>query len=281
RQRMGVMAPAIKGHVSAWARAFSDSGTVTPDHVASNFGQGGNLAFDQTNSGQELGVDIGIADGFSVGLLLGKAQGDQTLNGTAVSGRNKIKGDTRGLYGSWFGAGGLYIDASYRTMDFDARLETGVGISHASGKADAFNIELGREWTFGDGFAIVPQLQYTRTSVKDVDTLSGVLTGFTPKGGTSSRGRLGLLASKTITSGRTTWTPYASVNAVREFDGDNGYTINNTFSGSSSTKGTSALVEGGIAMTTGKLSLFGGLNWQDGGALQSFVGGQIGLRYNW
>jgi len=25
--------------------------------------------------------------------------------------------------------------------------------------------------------------------------------------------------------------------------------------------------------------VFGGLNWQDGGALKSFFGGQVGLRY--
>ena len=44
----------------------------------------------------------------------------------------------------------------------------------------------------------------------------GALAGFKPEGGDSSRGRLGVLVSKDITAGRSTWTPYASVSGVRE-----------------------------------------------------------------
>ncbi len=168
-------------------------------------------------------------------------------------------------------------------MSFDARLDSQVvGESRTTGTADAFNVELGQSWAFGDGFKLVPQLQYTKTTVNKADTLSGALSGFTPEGGDSSRGRAGLLLSKDIaSSGSTVWTPYASVSAVREFDGENNFTIDNVFSGSTDTKGTSALVEGGISVRTGKLEVFGGVNWQDGGALKSFAGGQVGLHYNW
>ncbi len=281
RERMGVLDSQPRGGAGAWARAFSDSGTFHPTYIANNFGQGGNVAFDQHNSGQELGVDFGIADGFSVGLLLGKAQASQHLDGAGVVGQNKITADTKGVYATWIASGGFYLDASYREMSFDARLDSVVGESRATGKADAFNGELGWSWTLGDGLKLVPQLQYTHTTVNHVDTLTGALAGFTPRGGTSSRGRAGVLLSDDIVSGKMTWTPYASASAVREFDGDNGFTINNTFSGSTSTKGTSALVEGGLAMHTGKLSVFGGVNWQDGGALNSVVGGHFGLRYSW
>ncbi|HEY2346112.1 MAG TPA: autotransporter outer membrane beta-barrel domain-containing protein [Xanthomonadaceae bacterium] len=281
RERMGVLDPQSRDSVGAWARAFSDSGTVDPTHTADNFGQGGNVAFDQDNSGQELGVDFGISDGFSVGLLLGEAQASQHLDGVGVAGRNKITGDTRGAYATWIGSNGFYLDASYRQMSFDARLDSVVGESRANGRADAFNGELGWSWTPGDGIKLVPQLQYTRTTVNHVDTITGALVGFTPDGGTSSRGRAGLLLSKDIASGSATWTPYASASVVREFDGDNGFTINGAFSGSTSTKGTSALAEGGLAMRAGKLSVFGGVNWQDGGALSSVAGGQLGLRYSW
>jgi outer membrane autotransporter protein len=88
--------------------------------------------------------------------------------------------------------------------------------------------------------------------------------------------------SKDIASGSAVWTPYASVSAVREFDGKNTFSIDdNMFSGTTDTKGTSALVEGGVSVKTGKLEVFGGVNWQDGGALKSFAGGQVGLRYSW
>ena len=75
------------------------------------------------------------------------------------------------------------------------------------------------------------------------------------------------------------WTPYASINAVREFDGNNDYSINGDFFGRSSMKGTSGMLELGLSAQTGNLSVFGGLNWQDGGTLNRFIGGQLGLRY--
>jgi outer membrane autotransporter protein len=281
RQRMGVIDKTSKGGISAWARTFSDSGTVSPGHIANNFGQGGDLAFDQNNSGQELGVDFGIADGLSVGLLVGKARASQELNNVGV-GKNTISGDTRGIYGTWLASSGFYLDASYRWMNFDAKLDSAAGQSRASGKAGTFNVELGKDFSFSNGFKLEPQIQYTRTKVDQVDTLSGALAGFTPEGGTSSRARVGVLISKDFgTSGNTVWTPYVAVSGVREFGGNSAFTIDGNFSGATNTKGTSALVEGGLAMHTGNLSVFGGLNWQDGGALQSVIGGQIGVRYTW
>jgi outer membrane autotransporter protein len=86
---------------------------------------------------------------------------------------------------------------------------------------------------------------------------------------------------KSFDTGVRVWTPYATVSAVREFDGENAYSIDGNFFGSTSTEGTSALVEAGLNVQSGNLSVFGGLNWQDGGALDSVVGGQVGVRYSW
>ncbi|MBB6187992.1 hypothetical protein, partial [Rhodanobacter sp. MP7CTX1] len=44
--RMGAVTQTIKGGLSLWTRAFADSGTVSPDHSAGNFGQNGNFGFD-------------------------------------------------------------------------------------------------------------------------------------------------------------------------------------------------------------------------------------------
>jgi outer membrane autotransporter protein len=281
RQRMGVLTPTAQGSVSLWARAFDDSGTVNPGHLASNFGQNGNFSFDQTNSGEEIGADFAISQNFTAGLMLGNAQANQHLDPNG-NGSTRISGDTRGAYATWMAANGFYLDASYRSMSFDARLDSQAGESRTTGNADAFNVELGQSWAFGDGFKLVPQIQYTRTTVNKADTLSGALNGFTPQGGDSSLGRAGLMLSKDVAaSGNTVWTPYVTASAVREFDGENNFTIDNTFSGTTDTKGTSALVEGGLSVKTGKLEVFAGVNWQDGGALKSFAGGQVGLHYNW
>jgi outer membrane autotransporter protein len=109
------------------------------------------------------------------------------------------------------------------------------------------------------------------------------LAGFRSSDDTSSRGRLGVMVSKTYTAADagTIWMPYVSVSAVHEFDGKNRYTIDDTFSGQTGTAGTSALVTAGVNVTMHKLSFYGGANWLDGGAMKSFLGGQVGLRYSW
>jgi outer membrane autotransporter protein len=83
----------------------------------------------------------------------------------------------------------------------------------------------------------------------------------------------------TPASSNAVWMPYASLSAVQELDGKNSYSVDNTFYGETDTKGTSVLAETGLNVQLGKLAVFGGLNWQDGGALKSFFGGQVGLRY--
>jgi hypothetical protein len=68
---------------------------------------------------------------------------------------------------------------------------------------------------------------------------------------------------------------------VRTFNGKSDYAINNAFFGSTNVEGTSAMVELGLGAQKGALSITGGVNWTDGGALQSFTGGQLELRYAW
>ena len=115
----------------------------------------------------------------------------------------------------------------------------------------------------------------------NIDTLRGDRAEFVADGGNSSRGRLGVSFSKTIDGAGWIWTPYGSVNAVREFDGETTYTVADNFFGSTSTQGTSAMVELGLGAQKHGVSVTGGANWTDGGALQSFVGGQLVLRYTW
>jgi outer membrane autotransporter protein len=279
RQRMGVIDKISKGGIGLWARLFGNDGSIDPSHTADNFGQGGNFAFDQRNEGTEIGIDFAVSDQVSAGLLLTKADASQHLNGTGV-GSNKLDGDTVGAYATWISPAGFYLDASYRQMDFDARIRSAAGEIRGDGSADAFNLETGYAWTLQGGLKVEPQFQYTWTQVDRIDALSGALADFTAEGGDASTARLGVMVRQSFGTG-TVWTPYASINAVRELDGDNAYAINGNFFGATSTEGTSALIEGGVNVQTGKLSIYGGLNWQDGGALQSFGGGQLGVRYNW
>ena len=128
---------------------------------------------------------------------------------------------------------------------------------------------------------MVPQLQYTRTEVEDVRTIYGDRANFEGHGGTSSRGRLGVEISKTFESGDMRWTPYGSLNAIREFDGEMSYTVADNFFGSTSVEGTSSMAELGLGVQAGGWGFNIGAHWTDGGAFQSTVSGQALVRFAW
>jgi len=278
--RMGAVSQTIKGGLSLWTRAFADSGTVDPDHSAGNFGQNGNFSFDQSNTGEEVGLDFAISDEFKAGALFAKSRANQSLDGNQAD-SSQISGNTAGVYATWIDASGLYVDASYRWMSFNDRLHAPNGYASIHGNADAFNVEVGKTWTLSNDLQIAPQFQYTLTKVDNINAQTGGLAGFQSTGDDASRARLGVMFSKNYTpaSSNAVWMPYASLSAVTELDGKNSYAVNNTFFGETDTKGTSVLAETGLNVQLGKLAVFGGLNWQDGGALKSFFGGQVGLRY--
>lgn len=277
RQRMGVVPGPGDTGLAPWVRMFTDSGDVNPAH-SSNFGPGGNFGFKQSNHGWELGLDARPTEHFAVGVLFADSEGSQHLRTGA--GSDRLDGKTFGLYGTLL-ANGFYVDVSQRWSGFDARLQSAAGTQTTEVSANAFNVEAGyTAWTVAD-IHVVPQAQYTRTEVSDISTLQIGQSTFVVDGGVSSRGRLGVALDKTFERAGYTWTPYGSLNAVREFDGGYDYSVNGGLVGATSTEGTSAMVELGLGMRKGKLSITGGVNWIDGGAVQSFMGGQLAMRYSW
>jgi hypothetical protein len=279
RQRMGVLPRQDDGGLSPWIRVFSDDGEVDQRHVAADFTDSNDFRFKQSNQGRELGMNFALPGGFNYGVLLAKADGKQRLLGG--TGNDRIDLSSVGIYGTWISSLGFYLDASYRWMDFDADLSSVGGAQSTSGNATAFNLEAGYTGWQVAGIDIVPQAQYTRTEITNIDALHGDAIEFAPEGGDSSRGRLGVGLSKAIAQGGVVWTPYGSVNAVREFDGENRYTVAGDYHGLTRTDGTSAMVELGLGMQTNGFSITGGANWTDGGAQHGFFGGQLVVRYSW
>jgi outer membrane autotransporter protein len=281
RQRMGVIDRFTDGAVALWARVFQDKGGFSPGHHAANFGDGGDFDWDQKNSGIEAGIDFAVSDEFSLGLLVGKSQADTHLDSDSAT-QSDIDADTWGLYGTWISPTGFYLDASYRWMSFDVDMHSVAGAMEVDGDAESFNLELGYAWTMSGGLKIEPQLQYTKTNVDALDVLeTNTGMGFHNEGGDSSRGRLGVALRKSFGEADAgwQWTPYATLSAVREFDGETQYAINEVFHGETDLEGTSTLLELGFTARHQSWSVYGGLNWQDGGAVNSFFGGQLGVRY--
>jgi len=278
RQRMGMRDLEGKGGIGLWARMFQAKGGIDPGHRAADFGQGGNFAFEQKDSGVEAGVEFAVSDELALGLLLAKANASQRLDSPGA-GSSRIEGDSVGAYATWVSPNGFYLDASFRTMDFDARMQS----LRTEGKASSFNLEAGYAWTLSEGVKLEPQLQFTRTQVDDLDAMTLGASEFRADGGQSTSGRVGLLLSRNVAESANGWsgTPYAVLSAVREFDGENRYAINGDFHGSTSTRGTSALVEAGLSARRGPLAVSFGLNWQDGGAMERLLGGQLNVAYRW
>jgi outer membrane autotransporter protein len=279
RQRLGVQGPLADGQagISPWVRFYTGKGDVSPE--ASGFGSGADFGFEQENRGREFGFDFAVGSGVHLGVLGTSADGTQRMSGVAGSDRLKLHGS--GVYASWFGSR-FYVDVSQRWMDFDARLDSATGELETSGNATATNIEAGLTGWSAGGIDIVPQVQYTRAKIDNVGPLDGSLTRMDIDGGTSERGRVGVALSRGFAGANgLQWTPYGALSAVRQFDGETGFTVADAFSGATSTEGTGTLAELGIGVSKGHLSATAGVNWADGGASDNMRGGQLVVRYTW
>jgi outer membrane autotransporter protein len=279
RQRMGVIDNYNKGAISLWARVFYNRGDFSPGHDSDQFDDNGNFDYESFNSGGEAGVDFAVTDQLSLGLLAAKSRAKNTLDPGIAS--SKVEADTWGLYATWL-TENFYVDASYRWMSFDTTLESSAGVMEGSGDAEAFNVEAGYGFKMGNGFVIEPQLQYTDTNITDIDAFvtSNGMT-FQADGGHSSRARAGVSFRKAFGDADTSWlfTPYLTLSLVDEFDGDHGYVINDTLFGRTNTEGTSGMVELGATARHEGWAIYGGVTWQDGGALNDYLGGHLGVRY--
>ena len=277
RQRNGVQYPLGTGQsgLSPWVRLYTEKGKLSPK--ANGFGSGADFGFEQENRGREIGMGATLGNA-SFGILAGNADGTQRIDGL---GEDRFRLHVSGLYATWNGSR-VYVDVSHRWMDFDARLDSPSGAQETSGNAQATNIEAGfTGWSMG-GIAIVPQVQYTRSTIDNVEAVAGSATQMKIDGGASERGRAGVVVSRSFTGGNGfEWTPYGGLSAVREFDGKSGFTVADTFSGATSVEGTSTLAELGMGMRKGGLSATAGIHWTDGGALDSMRGGQLVVRYTW
>ncbi len=278
RQRYGVVYPLAEGQsgLSPWVRLYTDKGDLSPG--ASGFGSDADFGFEQENRGRELGMGFTLGRA-SFGVLAGNADGTQHLANGGGSDRLKLHG--AGVYATWRDPR-FYVDASYRWMDFDARLDSAGGERETSGNASATSIEAGYTGWSAYGIDIVPQLQYTRSKIDNVGPVEGTLTQMDIDGGVSERGRVGVALSRTFAGTHGfEWTPYGALSAVREFDGETGFTVSDAFTGTTSAEGTSTLAELGVGVRRGGWSATAGVNWADGGAIRNVRGGQLVVRYTW
>lgn len=279
RQRLGVNPYGDAGKVmNAFVRFYSSEGDVDLAHTAGNFGQGGNFGFSQKTWGKEFGINANLSEKIHAGLVFGNADSRQRLSEGV--GENRMDGATVGAYATWQAPEGFYVDLTGRWMAADIRATSAAGVMAGRVHTQATSLEAGYEWKVGS-FNVVPQAQYTSTKVDGIRAFHGQMADFEAHGGTFSQGRLGVEINRTIQSGDLRWTPYGALSAVREFDGKTTYTVADNFFGSTSSKGTSAMAELGLGLQKGAFGFGLGVNWTDGGAYKSVVGGQANVRFSW
>jgi hypothetical protein len=269
-QRNATLGDAPQGRFGAFGRVYRNQGTL-------DLGVG---ELSQRNSGGETGFDFAGSQRFSVGLLLGKAKAGQGLKGGGAS--DDIEGDVKGAFGTMRLPRGIYADLSHRRLKFDARMHTPDGIVTTSGVAETSNAEGGYKWKSKNGLVLEGQYQVMRTKLVSLD-MAGTAVEFRSRPELSVVSRVGLSATKYFkpAPGGTLWEIHANGNFIRESGGKNDFEVANSIEGSTDIGGNSTLVEIGFTGRRGLLLMFGGLSWQDGGALQNFFGGQLGARYTW
>ena len=267
-----------KGGAGVWMRGFSGSGGISPDASNNNFGAADNHNFDFDGSGIEFGLGYAFNNTWTVGLLGGTS--DSTLK-PDQGGRVKIDGNTFGGYLTYTPGNGFYADLSYRSLDFDGYGNGGGNDFDFEGKADGYSLELGYGYKTASGLVVEPQFQYSMVDV-DLDNISYTNYDFVSTDGDSTQMRLGVALRKSFKTAKGNyWTPYGALSYLDESDGSNSYQIGGLLEGDVDTSGGSTLLEAGVSGRIGGVGISAGLNWRDGGAYDSVVGGQASIRYDW
>ena len=264
--------------IQPWVRGFDDQGGMSPDHLSGNFGQLSNSRLSQDNTGTEMGVEVLAPNGFRFGSLFAKSEGRQYL--VDDRGMDTIRGSTVGLYGTWMAPSGFYVDASWRSMQFETRIDSTGGLQRGEGNASSSALEVGHVWKLANGISVSPQLHYTETSIDGLQ-FQGDQATFEGQEAVWKRARAGVSLSKTFGAAGWQWSPYGEVSMTRTLEGLATYAINDDYFGNVATEGTSALLKLGLGAQKGRMSWNGGVNWLDGGNFDGAFGGQMSVRYSW
>jgi outer membrane autotransporter protein len=272
------MTPVAGKTLTPWLRTFADGGGMDLAH-SGNVGTGGDFAFHQSDRGWELGLEARLSERLGLGVLFGGSEGQQRLRDDG--GRDHFTGRTFGVFGTWQGASGAYVDLSQRWTGVDAHLQTAAGELDTEASASTLNLEAGLGGWHVGALRIAPELQYTRSRIGDIEAVNVGTSTFTAEGGTASRARLGVLFDRTFTAGAYELRPYGSLNVVREFDGEYAHAINGALLGTTDAGGTGAQVDLGLGARRGPLTFSGSVHWSDGGALENEFGAQFTARYSW
>jgi outer membrane autotransporter protein len=274
----------------AWARVLSTdidirqgSGTVSPSSK-------GRL------SGFQAGTDLMATANWRAGLYVGQLDGDARVSGFASGlqnqqvGRNDLRSQYFGIYGTYTGDGGFYADAVVQSGRHRYTVEPALGPSvEGKGRSLLGSLEVGQAFPLGtSGWSVEPQLQLVHQQLDlDNSAIPGAIVQ--PDADSGWIVRAGVRVKGTVATGLGTLQPYGRFNVYRSSGGAdiarfvNGATRTDI---ATPTGGTSTELAGGFTLALGsRTSVYGevGKLWASGGdaRVKSAINASVGVRMKW
>jgi len=273
----------------AWARVLSididiqQGGTVSPTSK-------GRL------TGFQAGTDLLATPNWRAGLYVGQLDGDARVSGFASGirnlgvGRNDLRSQYVGVYGTYTADSGFYADAVVQSGRHRYTVEPMLGAG-VGGKGNSLlgSIEVGQSFAIGgSGWRVEPQLQLIH---HHMDLGNSVIAGAIaqPQADSGWIARAGVRVKGQIDTGLGALQPYGRVNVYKTSSGTdiarfvNGATTTDI---AAPTGGTSTELAGGFTLALSQAtSLYGevGKLWSSGGdaKVKSSVNGSLGVRVKW
>ncbi|MDP9920561.1 outer membrane autotransporter protein [Variovorax boronicumulans] len=273
----------------AWARVLSTDIDIQQGGAVSPSSKGRLTGF-------QAGTDLLAIPNWRAGIYVGQLDGDASVRGFASGiqnlavGRNDLRSQYLGLYGTYTSDSGFYADAVVQSgrhrYTVEPLLSPGVG---GKGNSLLGSIEVGQSFALGGSdWRIEPQLQLIHQHM-DLNNSAIVGAVVQPQAGSGWVARAGVRVKGEIATGVGTLQPYGRFNVYRTSSGAdvtrfvNGATTTDIFA---PTGGTSTELAGGFTLALlPSTSLYGeiGKLWAGGGnaKAKSSVNGSIGVRVKW
>ncbi|PLC05094.1 autotransporter outer membrane beta-barrel domain-containing protein [Variovorax sp. RO1] len=273
----------------AWARVLSTDIDVQQGGTVSPASKGRLTGF-------QAGTDLLATPHWRAGLYVGQLDGDATTTGFASgvrnlrTGRNDLRSQYAGVYGTYVGASGFYADVVVQSgrHRYTAEPMLGAGIG-GKGHSLLGSIEVGQAFALGgSGWRIEPQLQLIHQHI-DLGNTAIVGAVVQPRADSGWIARAGVRVKGEIDTGMGTLQPYGRFNVYKSSSGTdiarfvNGATTTDI---AAPTGGTSTELAGGFTMALSQTtSLYGevGKLWSSGGnaKVKSSINGALGVRVKW
>ncbi|WP_395351561.1 autotransporter outer membrane beta-barrel domain-containing protein [Variovorax sp. UC122_21] len=277
------------GNRRAWGRLISTDMDIRQGGTVSPHAEG-------RVSGLQAGTDLWANANWRAGIYVGQLEGDTRVSGAAsglldtATGRNDLRSQYLGLYGTFTSDDGFYADtvlqAGRHRYTVQPQLSAGV-----TGKGNSFlaSIEVGKAFALGTGgWSVEPQLQliHQRLRLDDV-AIPGALVQ--QDADSSWTARAGVRIKGSFATGAGTLQPYARLNVYRSSKGNDIARFVNPAAITpvgAPIGGTSTELAAGFTLALSqRTSLYGelGKQWASGGVARvgSSVNAGVGVRVKW